>query len=127
MRKSKQRFIGDRIPYHQAILAEKHPDVPLRALEYWAKDAAEKEYRKGRVYADPVQIESAEIHVYDQHASYGSGQDRGINLRFNPGGPMVSVMSLSYAEARELAIDLINHIDADGEWSSDLSAELPPA
>lgn len=120
MRISKQRFVSDRTPYHMDILRHQHPDAPDSALEFWAKDRAEKEYRTGRVYADPVQIEKAKINVYDPEAKFGSGEASGVNLRFNPAGPMVSIMSLSYKELRELVQDGLVLLKSTGEWNSEL-------
>lgn len=102
---SKAQYIARRMDYHKAVLKEKHQDIPDSALKYWAEQEAEKEYRQGRVYAEPVVIRATEIGVYDTTQRFASGKDRGVELRFNPGGPMVSVMSLSFAELLELVID----------------------
>lgn len=120
MRESKAQFIKRRIPYHMDILRERHPDAPDRALDFWAEDAAEKEWRTGRVYSEPVCIEQGTVHVYDPKAKFGSGSADGVNLRFNPGGPMVSVMSLSYGELRELVSEGLAVLRATGEWISEL-------
>lgn len=127
MEESKEAFIARRLDYHKAVLREKHGDIPDNALDFWAKDAAEKEFRTGRVYADPVQVEQATISVYDPREQFSSGNAQGLNLRFNPGGPMVSVMSLSYPEARELAITLIARLITRGEWRQEDEESLPVA
>lgn len=123
MKESRSQFIARRTDYHASIIREKHPDIPDRALYYWAKDAAEKEWRTGRVYADPVQVEHAKISVYNPAEKFGSGYADGLNLRFNPGGPMVSIISLSYAEGRELALALIIALQDSGNWDTDAAAE----
>lgn len=119
MKLNKQEYIHSRMDYHRAVLAERHPDIPAEALGYWAEHAALEEYRTGRVYADPPQVETGYINVFNPKSRFGSGEARGISLRFNPGGPMVSIISLSYAEGRELAESLIRTLRDEGEWHED--------
>lgn len=124
MRPSKQRFIADRLDYHRNALRDKYPDMPESVVDHWAEREGEQEYRTGRVYADPVQIEVDKIHMYDPKENFGSGDATGMNLRFNPAGPMVSVMSLSFAEAKELAEDIITELRARGEWRAEDAANI---
>jgi len=111
---SKAQYIKRRLEHHRILLKERHKDIPDSALGYWAEQEAEKEYRQGRVYADPVVVQVAEIGVYDINEKFSSGKDQGVQLRFNPGGPMVSVMSLSFPELRELAIQAMYILEAEG-------------
>lgn len=112
---SKAQYIARRLDYHKAVLKERHHDIPDSALKYWAEQEAEKEYRQGRVYADPVVIQATEISVYDTTQKFAAGKDRGVHLRFNPGGPMVSIMQLSFAELRELVIDAMETLEEEGQ------------
>jgi hypothetical protein len=115
MRETKAQFIERRLDYHKALLKEKYDDIPDSALAFWAEDAAEKEWRNGRVYSDPVAVQCTEISVYDTTQKFASGRAAGISLRFSPAGPMVSVMSLSYAEAAELAEAIVYALQDLGE------------
>lgn len=124
MTESKNEFIMRRTPLHMDILRDRHEDIPENALEFWARDYAEREYRTGRVYADPCHVEMGEIHVYDPSSTFSSGRTQGLNIRFGPAGPMVSIIAQSYEEARELAKGLVRALRTAGEWTEEDADEM---
>jgi hypothetical protein len=116
---------GERTPYlikrrgyHEATLRAAHPEIPEEALRNWAEFKAEQDWRTDRVYEDPVQIEQESIRVHGREAKVA-----GANLRFGPAGPMVSIISLSHAELRELALEAIDYLRARGELAGTMAGQ----
>ncbi|HLY75930.1 MAG TPA: hypothetical protein VKU80_17555 [Planctomycetota bacterium] len=115
---SREGFIRTRTAYHKAHLLEQtkkfqaRGEIPDEALENWARYQAELDWKRKRVYDRPATLTPASVWQYDH-------REPGVNIRFNPDGPMVSVISLSFAELRELVLDGETFLDDLGEWTPD--------
>jgi hypothetical protein len=108
----RESFIARATERHKVAIVTEHggADIPERAIAMWARQQAETDWKRTRVYDHPVELASAEVWMHDH-------KEAGVELRFNPDGPMVSIMSLSHAELRDLARDAIAYLTARGEWS----------
>lgn len=124
MTNKRDQFIQEVYPKHLKAFQEQYPDASEQALAFWVTDASEKEWRVGRVYEQPAEVEITEINVYDPTASFTSGKAEGLHLRFNPGGPMVSITNMSFAEGKELALALITALKAVDCWTAEDEAEI---
>lgn len=116
----REQFIEDRTNHHRVVITAAHAGegIPEHAIEYWARQQAETDWRRTRVHDQPVEVAEGRVWTHDKHTD-------GVQLRFNPGGPMVSIMSLSYEELRELMVSGIKFLRAHDEWpNSDRVREL---
>lgn len=110
---NREQFIEGRTAYHKVILNAQNAGtgIPDHAIDFWAKAEAEKDWMRTRVYDHPVEVSAGNVWTHDRHVP-------GAKLSFNPDGPMVSVMSLSFEELRELMVSGIKFLRAKGEWPS---------
>jgi hypothetical protein len=106
----KMTYIHKRRGYWEVMLRSQNPEIPDEALLDWATYQAEKDWHKDRVYADPIQIEQAPVHVHGTDARVN-----GVRLRINPAGPMVTTIDLSTAELRELVTKGAEYLRTRGE------------
>lgn len=106
----REKYIEERTAHHKVVLSAAHAGegIPEHAIDYWAKQQAETDWKRNRVYDLPVEVSHGNVYTYDRHTP-------GAHLNFNPGGPMVSIQSLSYEELRELTMAALRFLEASDE------------
>lgn len=111
---TRDQFIAKRAAYHEAVLREQMAEqyVPEHVYAMWAKDRAERDWKRTRVYDKPIEVHAGAAWCHDH-------REAGVTLRINPDGPMTNIMELSFGELRELVMAGYHFLLERGEWPLD--------